>query len=181
MYRMDYDSHGAGDRTIAAKCEGSHSGGGCNFAQFIDFIQKKRINSKAKDAQGRWIFVGNFDPSKVPADLDLENPDINKASEIMDWDSRTNPSKRPGDPPYLKYDGGYEASNLLGAKAAGRSNHGAILDGLAEVVQDSRKKAGDEKVKDQLENVRKCLNNVVLNRIKDNAANLVRDFQIGAR
>lgn len=85
MYRMDYDSHGAGDRTIAAKCEGSHSGGGCNFAQFIDFIQKKRINSKAKDAQGRWIFVGNFDPSKVPADLDLENPDINKASEIMDW------------------------------------------------------------------------------------------------
>jgi hypothetical protein len=83
---MDYDVNGE-EGTIGKGCKGSpgHSKGGCNFAQFVDFYQKHTIG-RGRGSDGQKLPpAGKFDPTKVPKDIDLENPDITKASGIMDW------------------------------------------------------------------------------------------------
>jgi hypothetical protein len=172
-YRMDYDSHSEADRTIATGCKGA-KGGRCNFAEFIEHIVPKTTTIKVDGVRKR---VGKFNPANVPSTLDLDNPDPNEASKIMDWKGYPNPNPNVGgDLP--GYDATYDKRSLLGPnKSKGKNNHGDVLGAIADVVQESRV-AGGSKTDDLLKRLQTTMDQIVLNREMDNAENLMRDFKL---
>ncbi|KAJ4376060.1 hypothetical protein N0V83_001341 [Neocucurbitaria cava] len=179
IYRMD-GLRPEGDRTIATGCKGA-KGGRCNFAEFITHIQS---GTQSVIINGQKATVGKFNPDNVPKSLDLENPDINEASKIMDWKGWLNPQygKNPKvtDPYYPSYDGKYDQKALLGKmynSGKVRDKHGDVLTKLGKVTQDARSAAGS-KGDDILKRINTSLDNVILGRQADNADSLVRDLDL---
>ncbi|KAF2108718.1 hypothetical protein BDV96DRAFT_652655 [Lophiotrema nucula] len=188
-YRIDREANGD-NANIGKGCKGTHSRGGCNFPEFVDWYQQKSVrqvlirvtsNGLVNPATGKREPTGKFDPAKFPSDIDKENPDIRKTAEIMDWDGPENPQygKNPKvTERYYKYEGKYDIKKLLGDKATGIKTHGDMLNAMGDITQSNRKKLGDDKIHSLLTKATGALDNVILNREKDNAANLIRDFQI---
>ncbi|OAL49055.1 hypothetical protein IQ07DRAFT_588413, partial [Pyrenochaeta sp. DS3sAY3a] len=117
IYRLD-GLRPEGDRTIATGCKGA-KGGRCNFIEFIVHIDSI---SRTAFVDGKKTRVSTLNPSNVPANFDVNNPDIETASRMMDWQGWPNPAygKNPkiepkDDKPFFdSYAGQYDQKKLLG-------------------------------------------------------------------
>lgn len=148
MYLIDYEAHDETNRRIGKGCKGQN-GGRCNFAQFVDFYQPQ---NQPITVNGQIRYVGPFNPASVPNTLNLDEPDIRAASDIVNW---------PGYPGSTsKYSGAYEDNKLLtpNQPRTGFSYEKMLME-LGDIVQDSRS-VNSPHLAVFLDRVRQCLDQV---------------------
>lgn len=155
MYRMDQAAN-SGKGTIANGCKPAP----CNFDEFVSYIDKS----------------GNYVGSQGHIS-DLDNPDIDQAIKIKDWDGtgkpnpelKTNPDAVPKKMGYVYT---YKQDALLGSRYNPPMTHGKVVEALTNAVQENRSKAGAavDTFKDKITT---CMQKIHAAREEENAAGLI--------